>query len=44
MKCNFSTDITNDEMDDELTNANDLPPEGVTEKRLFIFVNIDNPH
>ena len=32
IKCNFSTDITNDKMDDELKNANDLPPAGMTEK------------
>ena len=29
-------------MDDELTNANDLPPEGMTEEQFSIFVNIDN--
>ena len=29
-------------MDDELTNANDLPPEAMTEKQFSIFVNIEN--
>ena len=29
-------------MDDESINANDLPPEGMTEEQFSIFVNIDN--
>ena len=29
-------------MDDELTNANDLSPEGMTEEQFFIFINFDN--
>lgn len=43
VKCKFSTDITNDELSDEsITNANDLPPEGMTEDNFFNFVNFDN--
>ena len=42
IKCHFSTDITNDEMDDESINANDLLPEGMTEEQFFIFVNTDH--
>ena len=41
-KCNFYIDITNDKMDDELINANDLPREGMTEEQFSIFVNFYN--
>ena len=42
IKCNFSTDITDDEMDDESMNVKYLPSEGMTEKQFSIFVNFDN--
>ena len=29
-------------MDDELINANDFPPESMTEEQFSIFVNFDN--
>ena len=35
-------DITNDELDDETINANDLPPERKTEEQFSFFVNFDN--
>ena len=42
IKCNFSTDVTNDEMDDESINVNDLPLKVVTEEQFSIFVNFGN--
>ena len=36
MRCNFSANITNDEMHDKSINANDLPPDGMTEDQFSV--------
>ena len=42
IKYDFLTDISNDELDDESINVNDLSSEGKTYQLFSIFVHFDN--